>query len=125
MYINKKIGKIGEDISADYLRKNNYTIIEKNFSCKQGEIDIIAKDTKKQELVFIEVKTRTNKKYGMPIEAVDEKKQKHIYKTAEFYTYINKITEMPIRFDVIEIITENGTHYINHIKKAFWKMGSI
>ena len=76
MYL-KKMGMLGEKIASQYLEKEGYFIIEKNFSCKQGEIDIIAKDTKSKELVFLEVKTRTNYKYGKPVEAVDEKKQKH------------------------------------------------
>lgn len=59
MFINKKkFGNIGEEISSKYLEQIGYKIIEKNFSCRQGEIDIIAKD--RNEYVFIEVKTRSN-----------------------------------------------------------------
>ena len=68
MYKSHITGKIGEKVAQEYLIKNDYEILVKNFRCKQGEIDIIAKD--KNELVFIEVKTRTNKKYGNPIDAV-------------------------------------------------------
>lgn len=68
--INKKeLGNIGEEISTDYLQKCGYEIIKRNYRCMQGEIDIIAKD--KKELVFIEVKTRSNLCYGKPREAVD------------------------------------------------------
>lgn len=62
MYTKKEVGKIGEDISSKYLKNSNYEIINRNFFSKYGEIDIIAKDIKRNEVVFIEVKTRTNKK---------------------------------------------------------------
>ena len=68
MYIKKEIGEIGEKLATNYLIQNNYQIIKRNFTCRQGEIDIIAKDKIKKELTFIEVKTRTNFKYGLPSE---------------------------------------------------------
>ena len=67
----QELGKEGEDFAADYLQKQGYEIIDRNFECKQGEIDIIAKE--KNEYVFIEVKTRQNFHYGMPCEAVNER----------------------------------------------------
>ena len=85
MYLRHQTGKIGEDISIKYLENLGYTIIEKNFMAVQGEIDIIAKDNK--ELVFIEVKTRTNMLFGRPVEAVNLQKQKHLINTY----LINKI----------------------------------
>ena len=103
MYIKKEIGYLGEELATKYLKEKNYEIIQRNFICRQGEIDIIALDKTKKELVFIEVKTRTNNKYGNPSESVNENKQKHIYRTAEYYTYKNKLDKMLIRFDIIEI----------------------
>jgi len=118
MYL-KKIGMLGEKIASDYLVKKGYIVVEKNFSCKQGEIDIIAKDNDKKELVFLEVKTRTNCKYGTPIDAVNEQKQVHIYNSANYYVYKNKIDNTPIRFDVIEVNINDGKVDINHIKNVF------
>ena len=74
MYINQQIGKLGEDLACKYLKENKYTIIERNFNCKQGEVDIIAYDTYRNELVFLEVKTRFNLVYGRPSEAVSKVK---------------------------------------------------
>ena len=78
MYRKIAIGKLGEDISCNYLEKSNYSIIERNFCCRDGEIDIIAYDNNSREIVFIEVKTRTNYKYGNPAEAIDSTKEIHI-----------------------------------------------
>ena len=116
MYTKQETGKIGEDLAVSYLKKQHYQIIERNFSCKQGEIDIIAQD--KKELVFIEVKTRSSALYGMPKEAVDTNKKKHIYHAAEFYVYVKKIPDIPVRIDVIEIYKKNQKYFIHHIKQA-------
>lgn len=118
MYIKKEIGKIGEEIACKYLNRNDYNILERNFTCKQGEIDIISQDLKKKELVFIEVKTRSNLKYGMPSEAVNKSKKKHILEASNYYTYLNKIKNIPMRIDVIEIYITNSKRKINHIKNA-------
>lgn len=120
MYFKQRIGKLGEDLAYKYLTKNNYKIIERNFTCRQGEIDIVAKDSRKKELVLIEVKTRTNFKYGNPCEAVNRQKKKHIYCAGQYYIYKNRIKDIPIRLDVIEIYIKNGTYHLNHIEKAFY-----
>lgn len=121
MYIKQELGKDGEEEACSYLKQQDYKIIERNFSCKQGEIDIVAWDRASKELVFIEVKTRTNKNYGAPIEAVTEIKQKHIYRSAEFYLYCHKIKNTAIRIDVIEVYLHSGKFSVNHIKQAFEK----
>ena len=83
MVQKQKVGQQGEHIAENYLMSHDYQIIEKNFNCCFGEIDIIAKDN--DYLVFIEVKTRNNQKYGRGLDSIDEVKQKHIYKSAEYY----------------------------------------
>lgn len=118
IYKRHIIGKIGEEIVTKYLLENNYRIIERNFQCRQGEIDIIAKD--KNEIVFIEVKTRTNYLYGLPSEAVDSIKQNHIKKVINYYLYKNKLEDCFVRIDVIEAIEKEEKFYINHIKKAIY-----
>lgn len=116
MHFRQEIGKWGENLACQYLEKNNYKVIERNFLCRQGEIDIIAKDIAKRELVFIEVKTRSNLKYGNPAEAVNMEKQKHMVKAIKYYIYKNQIKDVPIRIDVLEVyIVQNCK--INHIKQ--------
>ena len=116
MYERHETGRIGEDISVKYLEQIGYTIIERNFECRQGEIDIIAKD--KNEYVFIEVKTRSSVSYGKPKEAVDTTKKKHIYRSAEYYVYLKHLENEPVRIDVIEVYKNQGKFMVHHIKQA-------
>lgn len=114
---NKQIGTLGEGRAEDYLKKNNYNIIERNFRCILGEIDIIAEDKETKEIVFIEVKTRTNNKFGMPAEAVNNIKKIHILKTAKYFVYKNRIKNKNIRIDVIEVFLRRKCYKINHLKQ--------
>ena len=110
------VGKKGEEIATQFLQKKGYKILERNFYTKQGEIDIIAKD--KKEYVFVEVKTRTNKKYGEPIDAIDKRKIKHIKRAIRYYLYLNHLEKQTIRIDAIEIYYHMNTIQIHHIKQA-------
>lgn len=83
MYVSHGLGRIGENIIADYITKLGYKVVERNFECNQGEIDIIAKD--KEELVFIEVKTRTDISYGEASEAVTNTKKRHLINSIKYY----------------------------------------
>lgn len=118
MYLRHEIGKIGEDIASKYLEAEGYTIIERNFFARQGEIDIIARD--KKELVFIEVKTRTNNLYGEPVEAVNIQKQKHLINTTKYYLYSKNLENEFVRLDIIEVYINNDKYRINHIKQIVW-----
>ena len=118
MYQSHVVGKIGEEIAVKYLEDIGYEIIQRNYSCKLGEIDVIAKY--KDELIIIEVKTRTSNLYGLPAEAVNDIKQKHIFKVAQYYLIKNKIEDTFVRIDVIEVyLNKNKTYKLNHIKQAF------
>ncbi len=110
-------GKKGENIAADYLKKNGYRILETNFRCPLGEIDIIARD--KEDLIFLEVKTRRSADLGYPEEAVDSRKQKKISRLAEYYLQTNKLTNTPARFDVVAITMSGSSTEVRLIKNAF------
>lgn len=116
---NKDIGNLGEDLSCKYLRTNNYIIMKRNFRCKIGEIDIIARNG--DYIVFVEVKSRFNYDYGTPAEAVNLHKQRKICKTAEVYIMQNNLYKVSYRFDVIEILfqLELNTYSLKLIKDAF------
>lgn len=114
---NKITGNAGENLACEYLENNDYQILTRNYNTSFGEIDIIALDAK--EIVFIEVKTRTQYMYGMPKEAVNIFKKNHIYNSAKYYLYKNNLLNSSIRFDVIEIYLSKGVnHKITHIKNA-------
>lgn len=113
-----ELGKIGEDLASEYLAKNGYQIIKRNWRYSHGEIDIIAKI--KNLLVFVEVKTRSNLEFGVPEYAITKNKQSQIRKMAEAYLYINEITNEECRLDVIAILLlDKNKPIINHYENAF------
>lgn len=120
--INKRsVGNKYEKLVSDYLEKQGYYIKERNFRCRFGEIDIIAK--KDSYLVFIEVKYRSTGKYGVPQEAVDHCKQKRISNAASFYLYkYHYPMDTPVRFDVAAVsegaivIVENAFDYCGNFR---------
>ncbi len=113
--MNKRaLGDKAEHIAIDYLKKKNFDVLEKNYSAKCGEIDIIAR--KDDYIVFVEVKSRKNTDFGYACEAVTFSKQEKIRKTALLWLSYHH-NELQPRFDVIEIYTESNT--INHIENAF------
>ena len=111
------LGKRGEDFAADFLKKKGYKIKERNYRSPLGEIDIIAISGK--TLVFIEVKTRSSTKFGLPFEAVTKRKQGQIAKTALYYMAKKKILEHAARVDVVSIISNGDTLKAELIENAF------
>lgn len=108
---NRLVGQIGENTAADFLRAKGYTILKRNYRCKHGEIDIIAE--KYGEMVFVEVKTRQNLKFGRPCEAIDEDKKRHIRKTARSYLdEMRKKGYIPrsYNFQIIEVTVEHTAY---------------
>ncbi|MRR06302.1 MAG: YraN family protein [Deltaproteobacteria bacterium] len=111
------LGKQGETFAASFLKGLKYKIIETNYRCRCGEIDIIARDG--SVLVFVEVKARRGASYGPPQLSVTPFKQRQISKAALTYLAKNKLLEVPARFDVIALVLRNGEPVVNHIKDAF------
>ena len=120
MYKKKVFGNLGEDIACKFVLDKGYEIINRNFYCRQGEIDIVAKD--KNELVFIEVKTRKNANYGRPIDAITFFKKKHFIESIEYYLYKNNVQNIPVRVDVIEVYEKEKSKFlVHHVKNAIEK----
>ncbi len=113
----KTLGELGEQIAREYLKKRKFRIIEVNFRCRCGEIDIIARDS--STLVFIEVKTRRTATYGPPQLSITPFKQRQISKAALTYLAKNGLEGVAARFDVIGIILSDGTPEVDHIRNAF------
>ncbi len=112
-FYKKLLGRVGENKAVEYLKKQGYTVLEKNYKTRLGEIDVIVK--KDETIIFVEVKTRTSDTYGRPSEAVGYEKQRKYVKVAQEYLLKNKLLGQKCRFDVIEILNEE----INHIIDAF------
>lgn len=107
------VGAEHERAAGAFLEEKGLKILVYNYWCQLGEIDLIAQDG--DVLVFCEVKYRSGRKSGSPLEAVGLQKQKRIFRTAMYYLTENRIADRPCRFDVIGI---EGTA-ITHIENAF------
>ena len=110
---NRQISIEGENIAAEYLKKQGYRILERNYSTKVGELDIIAQD--RDTIVFVEVKARENANFGQPIESITPQKVRHIIRTAQWYLSAKRKFNSPCRFDVIEVLRGE----VAHVKNAF------
>lgn len=117
---NLLIGKIGENIARDFLKRMRFKILETNFRTPFGEIDLIALD--KKTLVFVEVKTRTSKEFGHPYSAITYFKKKSIIKNALHYLYTHKTENINTRIDVIAInLSENAVfERLEYLKSAIF-----
>lgn len=114
MAYRQSVGAQGESDAADFLRGRGAEIIEMNFRCPVGEIDIIARMD--GALVFCEVKRRRNALHGRPAEAVTPGKQRRLIRTAELWLAMHPYqSEMPVRFDVLEVMPGD----FHHIPAAF------
>ncbi len=97
----QKVGNFGEKLACEHLREKGYEILDQNYRTRGGEIDIVAKEG--DVLVFVEVKTRTNRAFGFPEEAIDARKQRKLVLTAEHYLAVHRLYEKNYRIDSIGI----------------------
>ena len=115
----REFGSKGEELATKFLENLGYEIIERNYHFGHGEIDIIAKDIKKNHLVFVEVKSRKNNEFGPPELAVTPSKQELGRKIASAYLYEKEIQDIDCRMDVIAIEFNHKPPLLNHIENAF------
>ncbi len=111
------VGKEGEKLAADFLKKSGYKIVEVNYRCPIGEIDIVARD--KNEVVFVEVKARKSSALGYPEEAVGVKKQKKMSQLANWYLQEKKLKDSSARFDVVAVLMLPSGNDVRLIRNAF------
>lgn len=115
--LNKRsLGKEGEALALEFLKRRGYKVLETNFTCKYGEIDIVAKDG--NIFCFIEVKLRSSLNFGLPIEAVGKRKIAHILQCAQYYCLKNNLKDVPMRFDIISILKTEKETKLSLIKNA-------
>ncbi len=113
----KNLGNAGEIFAANYLERLGYKILAKNFRVRSAEIDIVAEID--GVIVFVEVKTRSDTKHGLPAEAVNFRKQQKIIQAAGVFLQDEKYFDAPCRFDVIEIYSNGSQFSARHIENAF------
>lgn len=111
----KTEGQRGEEIACKALKKRGYRILDKNFSCRHGELDIVAEDN--DVVCFIEVKSRSSENYGLPEEAVTRWKKRKLLNTAFVYIEKKNIKDRDMRFDIISV--DLKTRKARILKDAF------
>ena len=117
MAVHNELGKLGEDLAADYLRKNGYTILDTNWTFQKAEIDIIART--ENTLAIVEVKTRSSLNFGLPQDFVKPKKIQLLVKAVD--AYVNqKDLDLEVRFDIIAVHKEEKSFAIEHLTDAFF-----
>ncbi|MBI4528080.1 MAG: YraN family protein [Deltaproteobacteria bacterium] len=111
------LGKGGEEIAENYLKKKGYALVERNYRCPVGELDLIV--LHRRVIVFVEVKTRTQERYGPPLESVHPAKQRRMTQAALFFLSQHRLHNRYARFDVVGISFDGGKPVIEHIENAF------
>jgi putative endonuclease len=112
-----ELGRRGERIAERHLKRKGYRILERNFRGAGAEIDLVAMDG--DTLVFVEVKTRRTTRSGMPEEAVNPHKQRHLRRAGEVYAGNHRAHDRPIRFDVVAVLEDGSGRHLELLKDAF------
>jgi putative endonuclease len=111
------LGKQGERVAELYLQKNGYKLVERNYRCSGGELDLIVLD--RRVVVFVEVKTRTGDGFGTPLEAVEFRKQQRMIRAAQFFLAEKNLQQRDARFDVVGVSWPGREPVVEHIENAF------
>jgi putative endonuclease len=113
----QQLGSLGEGAAAAFLRRQRYAILERNYRCPLGEIDLVALDG--EVIAFVEVKTRTQRAAGSPFEAVSRRKQQQVARAAQHYLTTHRLLDRAARFDVVGVWWENETPRCELLRNAF------
>ena len=117
MAAHNELGKLGEELAVDFLKKEGYTILATNWIFQKAEIDILAQ--KEDILAVVEVKTRSSIEFGLPQDFVKPKKIQLLVKAVDAYVTLNDI-DVNVRFDIIAIHKEKESFAIEHLTDAFF-----
>lgn len=110
-------GRSGEDLAAAYLQRKGMAILARNYRCRAGEIDLVARDG--AVVVFVEVKERRSESHGTAVEAVTWRKRQRVLRAARVYASVNGLTDAPVRFDVLAIDWVASGPRVRHDAGAF------
>lgn len=118
--MNRKgyFGQKGEEKTCEYLKMHGFSIVERNFRCRTGEIDIVAR--KRESIHFVEVKTRSSTDYGFPAESVTREKQRKILLACKYYLACHReLSNLRVQMDVAEVLMRDDKYYIRYVENAF------
>jgi putative endonuclease len=110
-------GKRGEDLACEELQRRGYVILDRRFRTRSGEIDIVAREG--TDIVFVEVKARSDRSFGDPFEAVTWRKRRRLSQMAESYLFLRRMTAAPCRFDVVSVMEHAGSVQVDVLRHAF------
>jgi putative endonuclease len=111
------LGQEGERLAERYLKKKGYRLVERNYRCPAGELDLIALD--RHVIVFVEVKTRTDDRFGGPLDSVHRRKQQRMIRAAQFFLSQKSLHQREARFDVVGVSFVDQKPVVEHIQNAF------
>jgi putative endonuclease len=111
------LGRQGEQVAERFLTRKGYRVVERNYRCPAGEVDLIVLD--RRVIVFVEVKTRSGERFGTPLEAVEARKQHKMMRAAQFFLTQKGLHQRDARFDVVGISWPGGKPIVEHIENAF------
>jgi putative endonuclease len=117
MAAHNELGKLGEEMAANFLKENGYAILDTNWRFQKAEIDIVCRIN--NTLVVVEVKTRSSIEIGLPIDAVTSKKIRLLTRAIDEYVCAKNL-DVEVRFDVISIHKEDNSFVIEHLTDAFY-----
>ncbi|MBU6181721.1 MAG: YraN family protein [Verrucomicrobia bacterium] len=118
------LGRRGEEVAARHLGRNGHKILRRNFRAPHGgEVDIVCRDRRHNELVFVEVKTRSSEEFGRPSEAVDQKKRRLVIRGAMKWLRMLEMPDIVFRFDIVEVLA-GPPGEVRHIENAFHLPGA-
>ena len=111
------LGHEGEDIAAEYLKQQGYSIQDRDWHCGHKDLDLVV--TKDNVIAFVEVKTRSGTEWGDPQDFVTDRKIRSIVHSADAYLRLNQIN-MEVRFDIVSVVIDKGEFKVEHIEQAFF-----
>jgi putative endonuclease len=112
-----ELGRVGEDAATVLYRRRGFQIVERNWRCAEGELDLVAR--RGSLLVFCEVKTRSSESFGLPAEAVGFHKRRRLRRLAGRWVSEHRTHASAVRFDVVSVIVREGRTFVTHIPDAF------
>ena len=117
---HNELGKKGEELAAEFLTAKGYQVLDRNYRFQRAEVDLVLLRLDPAEVVFVEVKTRSQTQGSFPEEAVTPAKRKQIFKVADSYLYEKQLLSVPVRFDILAISLDDPENPLfHHIEDAF------